>query len=195
MFRSRHFNQRHFSATYFDGAAPIVTGALSHFSQRHFLAKHFEGLQLFSSTPPGQPEIPLVVGSIAIEVAPSTVERGDPIVVIAYVYDQFNKAMSNVRVDFNSTNTAVLATPSHGFTDTLGRVVKVVGGSSAGTTNLYATASGYSAFTTVTITANVGGVTSTLTHGATIQPGNSGGGSPGPIKVKFTRRIRRWPSR
>lgn len=31
--------------------------------------------------------------------------------------------------------------------------------------------------------------------GATLQQGNAGGGSPGPIRIKLTRRVKRWPTR
>lgn len=31
--------------------------------------------------------------------------------------------------------------------------------------------------------------------GATLRPGNAGGGSPGPIRIKLTKRVKRWPTR
>lgn len=37
-------------------------------------------------------------------------------------------------------------------------------------------------------------VTPTIT-GATLQQGNAGGGSPGPIWIKLTKRVKRWPTR
>lgn len=34
-----------------------------------------------------------------------------------------------------------------------------------------------------------------LIIGATLQAGNSGGGSPGPIKIKLTKKVKRWPTK
>lgn len=193
MFRSRYFNQRSLSALYFDGAIPESTGTSAFFRARYFRPRYLAGQQMFQGVPPAN-EIAPVATSIAIEVLPSTVPRNTPVTIIAYVYDQFNKAMPNVRVDFNSTSPTVLSTPAHGFTDSMGRVVKVANTFASGTTNLYAAAGTLQAYTVVTVTLLSGGVTSSLTHGATIQVGNSGGGNPGPIRVKLTRRVRRWPT-
>lgn len=195
MFRSRFFGQRYFSSNFHDGGIPVAKQNSSFFKSRFFGAKAISGSSYFSGLQPGIPEIPVTVGSIAIEVLPSSVPRNTPVTIIAYVYDNFNKPMEGVTVSFGSSSPSVLSTPAPGASDSLGRVVKTANTFTSGTTNLSATVNGYTAFTTVTVTAISGGTVSTLTHGATIQPGNAGGGSPGPIRVKLIKRVKRWPTR
>lgn len=190
MFKSRHFNQRHFSAYFFDGGLP-PSNTLNHFRSKSFAARHFTSLL---SQEVGLPTVTLVPSSIAIEVLPNTVARNSPVTIIAYVYDQFNKPMVGVTVSFGSSVPAVLSIPAPGTTDSLGRAVKTANTFTTGTTNLSATVNGYTAYTTVVVTSAVGGVSSSLTHGATIQPGNAGGGSPGPIRVKLVKKVKRWPT-
>ena len=191
MFRVRHFGQRTFSAFHFDGGV-ASDGVLGFFRSNHFAARHFDTQQSSDLNGPG---ITLTPSSIAIEVLPSSVPRNTPVTVIAYVYDQFGKPMEGVSVIFNSSSPTVLSVPAPGATDSLGRVVKTANTFTTGSTNLSATVNGYTAYTTVTVTSATGGVSSNLTHGATIQPGNAGGGSPGPIRVKLTRRVKRWPTK
>lgn len=190
MFRSRHFNQRHFSAYFFDGGLP-PSNTLSHFRSKSFAAKHFTFLQ---TQDVGLPSVTLVPSSIAIEVLPNSVARNSPVTIIAYVYDQYNKPMVGVSVSFGSSSPTVLSIPAPGATDSLGRVVKTANTFTTGSTNLSATVNGYTAYTTVVVTSASGGVSSSLTHGATIQPGNAGGGNPGPIRVKLVKRVKRWPT-
>jgi hypothetical protein len=191
MFKSRHFGQRHFGARHFKGA-PTSGDGPEQFGANHFKAGHFS---FFRTKKAGVSGVTLVPSSIAIEVLPSSVPRNTPVTIIAYVYDQFNQPMEGVSVSFGSSVPTVLSIPASGATDSLGRVVKTANTFTTGTTNLSATVQGYTAYTTVTVTSAVGGVTSNLTHGATIQPGNAGGGSPGPIKVKLVKRVKRWPTR
>lgn len=191
MFRSRYFNQRSFGAYHFDGGLPVTPGRLGFFRSNSFTAKYFQTQQ---SSDLGGPGVTIRPNSIAIEVLPTSVPRNTPVTVIAYVYDQFNKPMAGAQVTFGSSSPTVLSVPSTGSTDALGRVVRTANTFTTGTTNLSATVQGYTAYTTVTVTAATGGVTSALTHGATIQQGNAGGGSPGPIRVKLVRRVRRWPT-
>lgn len=190
MFRSRHFNQRHFSAYFFDGGLP-PSNTLNHFRSKSFAAKHFTSLQ---TQDVGLPSVTLVPSSIAIEVLPNSVARNSPVTIIAYVYDQYNKPMAGVSVSFGSSSPSVLSIPAPGATDSLGRVVKTANTFTTGSTNLSATVNGYTAYTTVVVTSASGGVSSSLTHGATIQPGNAGGGNPGPIRVKLVKRVKRWPT-
>lgn len=190
MFRSRHFNQRHLSAYFFDGGLP-PSNTLNHFRSKSFAAKHFTSLQ---TQDVGLPSVTLVPSSIAIEVLPNSVARNSPVTIIAYVYDQYNKPMAGVSVSFGSSSPSVLSIPAPGATDSLGRVVKTANTFTTGSTNLSATVNGYTAYTTVVVTSASGGVSSSLTHGATIQPGNAGGGNPGPIRVKLVKRVKRWPT-
>lgn len=194
MFRSRYFGQRYFSSNYHDGGIPTAKTSSSFFKSNYFRSRSVSGSTFFSGLQPGIPTIPVSVGSIAIEVLPNSVARGSPVTVIAYVYDNFNKPMEGVTVFFNSSSPAVLSVPAPGASDSLGRVVKTANTFTTGTTNLSATVNGYTAYTTVVVTSAVGGVSSSLTHGATIQPGNAGGGSPGPIRVKLVKKVKRWPT-
>lgn len=194
MFNAGHFNTRHLNAYYFNGGADLALNNKTFFKANFFEAEHFSKLQYFSNIPAAPPIIELYVGSIAIEVIPTTLYPGDPIVVIAYVYDQFNKPLVAREVSFVSSNTGVLNTPTNGFSDTLGRVVRSLSSGGAGGTSLSVTSGGYTATTSVTVSA--GGPTPilTLTQGATIQVGSPGGGVGGP--VKYTRNSRkRWPTR
>lgn len=195
MIKSGYFKCRYLSSFHFEGSVPKDTGRAVYFNALNFRARFFSGLQYFSKIAVAPPKPTLVPTSIAIEVLPSTVARNTPVVIIAYVYDQYNKAMEGIRVDFSSSVPSVLGTPAHGFTDSMGRVVKVTNTVSPGVTNLSALAGDISAYTTVTVSSAGGGTTSTLTHGATIQVGSSGGGSAGPINVRLTRKINRWPTR
>ncbi len=195
MFKSRFFGQRFFSSNFFDGGIPVEKRSSSYFRARFFGAKAISGSTFFSGLQPGIPEIPVQVGSIAIEVLPSTVSRGAPVTIIAYVYDNFNKPMPGVAVSFASSVPSVLSVPPNTATDTLGRAVQTANTFTSGVTNLSAIVGAFTAFTTVTVSSATGGITSNLTHGATIQPGNYGGGSPGPIRVKLIKRVKRWPTR
>lgn len=190
MFRARYYNQRLFSSFFFDGGLP-PEGNSKYFRANNFLSQYFTAL---SSREQGPSGVTLVPTSVAIEVMPSSVTRNTPVTVVAYVYDQFNKPMPGVSVSFASTVPAVLSVPAPGATDILGRAVKTANTFTTGTTNLSATVNGYTAYTTVVVTSAVGGVSSSLTHGATIQPGNAGGGSPGPIRVKLVKKVKRWPT-
>ena len=190
MFRARYFNQRFFSSYHFDGGLSSEDTS-AYFKARYFRAQSFTH---FQSNEVGLPTVTLVPSSIAIEVLPNTVARNSPVTIIAYVYDQFNKPMVGVTVSFGSSVPAVLSIPAPGTTDSLGRAVKTANTFTTGTTNLSATVNGYTAYTTVVVTSAVGGVSSSLTHGATIQPGNAGGGSPGPIRVKLVKKVKRWPT-
>jgi hypothetical protein len=195
MFRAGFFNSRFLSTRYFKSSPSTAAGEKEYFSQNYFKSRLF-GIPYFSRLYEGVVAPPtLVVTSLAIEVLPSTVPVGGLVVVVAYVYDQFNRPMAGATVTFNSTNPAVIATPDTGVTDSLGRVVKNVYVSSGGVSNMYATVSGYSAYTTITVTSNPGPNPITLTHGATIQVGSSGGGVQGPIRVRMSRRVIRWPTR
>lgn len=192
--RIPHFNQRHFGAYHFNGGLPLTEESLDYFEALHLNALHFSGLQHFSAL--GQVSgIITIPRSIDIQISPSTVPRNNRVTITAFVYDQFNKPLQGVRVNFLSSDSSVISTPSHVFTgpDGTGTQTTLVG--STGTANLFANVENLSAYTSVTVTAAIGGVTSTLTHGATIQMGNAGGGSPGPIKIKFMRQTRRWPTR
>lgn len=191
MFRARYYNQRAFSAYFFDGGLS-TEGTANYFKARYYRPKYFTTL---SSNEEGPPSVTLVASSIAIEVLPSTVERNSPVTIIAYVYDQYNKPMEGVQVSFGSSVPSVLSIPAPGATDSLGRVVKTANTFTTGTTNLSATVGGYTAYTSVVVTSSSGGVVSNLSHGATIQPGNAGGGSPGPIRIKLVKRVKRWPTR
>jgi len=191
MFKARFFGQRFFGARFFKGSQTDGDGA-NYFGANYFKAKF---LNFNRTLRLGGSGVTITPSSIAIEVLPSSVPRNTPVTVIAYVYDQYNQPMEGVNIAFGSSVPAVLSVPAPGSTDSLGRVVKTANTFSTGSTNLSATANGYTAYTTVTVTSAVGGVTSNLTHGATIQPGNAGGGSPGPIRVKLTRRVKRWPTK
>jgi len=195
MLKSGYFRARFLSSFHFEGGVPKETGQASFFRSQYFRPRVFSALQYFSKIAVAPPKVTLEPTSIAIEVIPSTVSRNSPIVVIAYVYDQYNKAMENIRIDFSSSSPLVLNTPSYGFSDSMGRVVKTTNTSSQGVTNLSAFAGDISAYVTVTVSSAGGGSTSTLTHGATIQAGSSGGGSAGPIRVSLSRKINRWPTR
>jgi hypothetical protein len=194
MLRSGHFNTRHLNAYHFNGGSDYPEDQTDYFKAHHLKAGHFSGLQHFSSLPSGPGIVELYVGSIAIEVLPTTLYPGDPVVIIAYVYDQFNKPLVAREVSFASSNTGVLNAPTNGFSDTLGRVVRSLSIGGAGGTSLSVTSGGYTATTSITVLA--GGPTPifTLTQGATIQVGSPGGGVGGP--VKYTRNSRkRWPTR
>ncbi len=194
MFKAGYFNSRFLGTRYFK-SGPISVGEKEYFGQNYFKSRFF-GIPYFSRLYEGEVVPPtLVVTSLALEVLPSTVPVGGSVVVVAYVYDQFNRPMAGATVSFNSTNPAVISTPTPGVTDSLGRVVKNVNVSSGGVSDMYATVDGYSAYTTITVSTSIGPTPSTLTHGATIQMGSAGGGMAGPIRVKLTRRVLRWPTR
>lgn len=191
MYKSPYFNSRFLNAYYLNGGLPY-SSEVDYFNGNYFGADYFKD-QFFGHLE-GNQLTPVYVTSIAIQVSPSTVTRNSAVTITAFVYDQFNKPMQDIRVDFQSSNAAVLTSPSYRFTDTLGKAVQTAVVGSAGTANITAIVEGLSAFTAVTVTSVVGGTTYTLTHGATIQQGSAGGGSPGPIGIKFSRR-RRWPTR
>jgi hypothetical protein len=196
MYTTGYFNSRFLNAYYFNGGSVLPEVEKEYFSQNTFRSKYW-GLQHFSRMPPS-PAIPveITVGSIALEILPNTANQGETVTVIAYVYDNFNKAMPIRQVTFASSNTSILTAPAPGFTDTLGRVVRTLVVGQAGTTTLTAYVEGFSAFTSITVTAvSVGSPAVTITQGATIQAGSSGGGTPGPIRVVMRRQIKRWPTR
>lgn len=194
MFSPRHFNTRHLRSFHFNGGPPSTISEKNHFSPKFLGAKSFTGLQHFARRASAVRPIAVVPSSIAIQVTPNTVNRNDTVTVKAYVYDQFGKPMKGVRVVFTSTNPTVLSVPAPGDTNDEGYVEKSVLTYTTGTTSLYAAVDGLFAFTSVVVESAQGGVSSSLTHGATIQIGSSGGGMGGNIAWRHSTG-RRWPTR